>query len=229
MTIEELREEMESELTWHSNELRMLKNNLSFIEKDEHKDKYRKSLIVMLYAHFEGFTKICFLIYIQYINSKRLKRKSLKDKPEIIASCMNDVFKYYDDKDRKNKYFKRKLPDDKILHSIYRRADLINEFQDYLEDVVYIKDDVIDTESNLWSHVISKNFYKMGIKPDVFKSQSKDIDKLVNLRNSIAHGTEKKGICHKDYEALEKKITRTVMNRLIGILEKEARLLSLVT
>ena len=69
----------------------------------------------------------------------------------------------------------------------------------------------------------------MGIKPDIFKNQSKDIDKLVNLRNSIAHGTEKKGISHKDYETLEKKITLTVMNRLIGIFEKEAKLLPIVT
>jgi len=63
MTIEKLREEMEYELTWRTDELRMLKNNLSLILKDEDKDKYRKSLIVMLYAHFEGFSKTCFNSY----------------------------------------------------------------------------------------------------------------------------------------------------------------------
>jgi len=69
MTIDDLREEMEAELTWRSDEFRMLKNNISYITKDEDKLKYRKSLIVMLYANFEGFCKICLLSYVKYINS----------------------------------------------------------------------------------------------------------------------------------------------------------------
>jgi len=223
MTIVELREEMETELTWRSDELRMLKNNLANIPKDNDKEKYRKSLIVMLYSHFEGYTKMCFLIYIKFINSKKLKRSTLKMKPELIASCMNDVFKYYDDKDRKNKFFKRSLPDDKKIHALYRRVDLVNEFQTYLDEVLAINDDVINTESNLKSFVLAKNFYSIGIEHEIFKYYDKDIDKLVNLRNSIAHGSEKNGIKEEEYNKLEKIILKDIMNKLISVFEEEAK------
>ncbi|SFV62374.1 hypothetical protein MNB_SV-12-926 [hydrothermal vent metagenome] len=225
MRIDELREEMEIELTWRSDELRMFKNTSHFIIKEEIRKKYRKSLIVMLYAHFEGFSKTCFLTYIKYINSLKLKRIDVKDKPELIASSMNSVFKKYDDKDRKNDFFKRKSPNDKNIHSIYRKADLINEFQDYFNEILIIEDEVIDTESNLWSHVLAKSFYKLGMKHDLFKNSNKSIDTLVNLRNSIAHGSERRGIAEKQYDKLEKEIM-TVMERLILILEREAKLLS---
>lgn len=224
MTIDNLREEMEAELTWRSDEFRMLKNNISYIIKEEDKLKYRKSLVVMLYANFEGFCKICLLSYIKFLNHLNIKRKDIR-KPEIIASSMYEIFKLYDDKDRKNKVFKTKLPDDKNLHSIYRRADLIREFDNFMEEKVLLDDEVINTESNLWSHVLSKNLYVVGINPDVFKHHNGDIDRLVNMRNSIAHGSERKGITENSLEKLEKCILREVMPKIITILEREANLL----
>ena len=202
----------------------MFKNNISSLTIK--KDIYRKSLVVMLYAHYEGFTKMCFSIYIKFVNSLNLKRINIRHKPELIASSMNKVFKKYDDKDRKNELFKRSSQDDKSIHSIYRRADLINGFNEYLEEIIEIDDDVINTESNLWSHVLEKNFYKLGIKHDIFKASYKDIDKLVNLRNSIAHGSEKRGINEKFYDHLEKTIIKNTMERLILIFSREAKILT---
>jgi len=227
MTIEQLREELELSLTWRSDELRMLKNNLSIMRHDEDKSKYRKTLIVMLYSHFEGFVKMSFLIYVKYINSLQIKRIDLKSKPELIASSMNDIFQSYDNKDKKNKLFKRQTNDDKFIHTIYRRADLINAFSDYMDGIVEVDDKVIDTESNLWSHVIEKNFYKLGIQHNIFKSSYKNIDQLVNLRNAISHGNKKDGIPEKLYNTLEKTIIKDTMSRLILILIREAKLLAI--
>jgi len=223
MTIEKLREEMEYELTWRTNELRMLKNNLSFILKDEDKDKYRKSLIVMLYAHFEGFAKTCFNSYVSFINAQKLKRFHIENKPELIASCMNDIFKAYDDKDRKNKFFKRELPDDKKLHTTYRRADLILQFKNFLNEEVYIKDDVIKTDSNLKSHVLSRNLYYVGIEPSCFDDFSDDINNLVNLRNGIAHGSDKSGISERKYNDFENIVLKNIMESLIQLFQDEAK------
>ncbi|MCG3671911.1 MAE_28990/MAE_18760 family HEPN-like nuclease [Aliarcobacter butzleri] len=224
MTINELREEMESELTWRSDELRMLKNNLQFIIKEEDKSKYRKSLVVMLYANFEGFCKICLLSYIKYLNNLSIKRKDISRKPELIASSMYEIFKLYDDKDRKNRVFKTTLPNDTNLHSVFRRADLIREFDNFMEERILLNDEVVNTESNLWAHVLSKNLYILGINPDSFKHYNVDIDRLVNIRNSIAHGTERRGITEKSFEKLEKCIIKTVMPNLITILTREANL-----
>ncbi len=229
MTIDDLREEMEVELTWRSDEFRMLKNNISYITKDEDKLKYRKSLIVMLYANFEGFCKICLLSYVQYINSLNLKRKDIFTKPELIASSMHDVFKLYDDKDRKCKLFKTKLPNDKNLHSVFRRADLINGFKDFMEEEILLDDEVINTESNLWSHVLSKNLYVLGLNYDIFKQYHRDIDNLVNMRNSIAHGSERGGITEKTLDKIEKSILRDVMPKIISLLAREANILKSIT
>lgn len=224
MTIDELREEMESELTWRSGELRMLKNNLQFIIKEEDKSKYRKSLVVMLYANFEGFCKICLLSYVKYLNNLCIKRKNA-NKPELIASSMHKTFKLYDDKDRKNKIFKTILPDDSKLHTFCRRVDLIKEFDNFMEENILLEDEVINTESNLRSEILSKNLYAIGINPNIFENHNKNINKLVNLRNSIAHGAEKTGITSKEFEEFEKSILGGVMKDMIQILMKEAKLL----
>jgi len=225
MTIDNLREEIENELTWRSNEFRMLKNNISNIIKEEDKLKYRKSLVVMLYANFEGFCKISLLVYVKYLNSLNIKRKDIYNKPELIASSMNEIFKLYDDKDRKCQVFKSKLPNDKNLHSVYRRTSLISEFENFMDESINLKEEVINTESNLWSHVLSKNLYILGINHDMFKQYNGDIDRLVNMRNSIAHGSERKGITEKSLEKLEKCILRDVMPKIITLLVREANLL----
>jgi hypothetical protein len=102
---------------------------------------------------------------------------------------------------------------------------LIREFDNFMEEKVLLDDEVINTESNLWSHVLSKNLYIVGINPDVFKHHNGDIDRLVNMRNSIAHGSERKGITENSLEKLEKCILREVMPKIITILEREANLL----
>jgi len=62
MDLADIRAQLESELTWRQNEMRLLHNQLEFIEKYEEKKRYRKSLVVMLYSHYEGFCKTAFLI-----------------------------------------------------------------------------------------------------------------------------------------------------------------------
>ena len=58
MTKEELRTAMETELAWRQEELAFMKNQLTNIQEEILKNKYRKSLVLMLYSHFEGFVKI---------------------------------------------------------------------------------------------------------------------------------------------------------------------------
>ncbi len=96
-----------------------MKNQLSNIDGGLLQDKYRKSLVLMLYSHFEGFVKICLLSYIQYVNSLHLKRECFNER--LIASSMNREFNAFDNNDEKCSIFKKKLPEDKRLHRFYRR------------------------------------------------------------------------------------------------------------
>ena len=178
------------------------------IEKEEDKEKYRKSLVIMLYAHFEGFCKTCLLIYVKVINDLNLSRKEAND--YLVASSMEGIFDGYDNLDRKCKIFKRQLPDDTDLHKFYRRADLVLQFNEFLDEQLVISDNVI------------KNLYKLGIDYKVFDQYQSSINILVNKRNSIAHGSEKFGILKNDYERIQDDIIE-VMNNIIKILMKNLK------
>lgn len=212
MTKEELRTAMETELAWRQEELAFLKNQLSNIQEEIQRDKYRKCLVLMLYSHFEGFIKICLLSYIQYVNSLHLKRENFNE--ELVASSMHREFNAYDNNDEKCNIFKKKLPEDKRLHRFYRRVNLLEELDVFKQNDLLIPDETVDTESNLWYIVLQKNLYKVGLPIDLFGDLSSDIDALVNRRNSIAHGTERAGVSENEYLKWETKTNR-VMEEII--------------
>lgn len=203
---------METELAWRQEELAFLKNQLSNISDESQKDKYRKSMVLMVYSHFEGFVKICLLSYIQYVNSLKLNRNVFNE--QLIASSMNRELNAYDNNDEKCSIFRKKLPEDKRLHRFYRRVHLLEEIDNFKQSELVIPDETIDTESNLWYIVLQKNLYKVGLPIDLFDELSSDIDSLVNRRNSIAHGTERSGVREQEYSKWEEK-TYGVMEEII--------------
>jgi hypothetical protein len=208
LTKEELRTAMETELAWRQEELAFMKNQLTNIQEEILKNKYRKSLVLMLYSHFEGFVKICLLSYIQYVNSLNLKRECFNER--LVASSMNREFNAFDNNDEKCNIFKKKLPEDRRLHRFYRRVNFLEELEEFRTKNLQISDEAIDTESNLWYVVLQKNLYKVGLPINLFDAFAKDIDALVNRRNSIAHGTERAGVSEHEYSQWEKKTYRVM-------------------
>lgn len=211
----EVRAQMEEEFSWRKQEMIFFKNILNEIEKDDKKDKYRKSLVVMLYSHFEGFCKTILLIYVDYINSLNLKRKEVNE--HLRAASMNNIFNSYDNLDRKCDTFRRTLPDDKVIHKEFRKIDFILQFNDFLEEINKLEDNIINTESNLKFAILQKNLYRLGIDYNQFKPFERNINELVNLRNSIAHGSEKMGIGERKYNELENSVFNIMSNLILLI------------
>ncbi|HEE9847385.1 MAE_28990/MAE_18760 family HEPN-like nuclease [Clostridium perfringens] len=212
MQIDDIVAEMEDELEWRLNEIKLLKNNITKIKKKDEKDRCRKALIVMLYSHFEGFYKTCLLIYINAINNLQILRREANINLATIS--MEHVLNQYDDINKKSKIFKKKFPDDSKLHKLARRVDLVNGFNMFLNEKLIIKDSVIEFDSNLNYNVLQKNLYKIGVNHDCFKKYQNDINTLVNYRNSIAHGQLRSGIEEKEYLNLENSV-REVMKGVI--------------
>ena len=211
----EVRAQMEEEFSWRKQEMIFFKNILNEIEKDDKKDKYRKSLVVMLYSHFEGFCKTILLIYVDYINSLNLKRKEVNE--HLRAASMNNIFNSYDNLDRKCDTFRRTMPDDKVIHKEFRKIDFILQFNDFLEEINKLEDNIINTESNLKFAILQKNLYRLGIDYNQFKPFERNINELVNLRNSIAHGSEKMGIGERKYNELENSVFNIMSNLILLI------------
>lgn len=93
MTCDTLRAQLEMELGWRQEELAFFKNQLNEIP-EEYKDKYRKSLILILYSHLEGYIKISLQYYIQYINSQELNRKDVTI--GLMVASMDKEFLAYE-------------------------------------------------------------------------------------------------------------------------------------
>lgn len=214
MEAESLRNQFESEIAWRQEELAFLKNQLVNVD-EKNKAKYRKALVLMLYAHFEGFSKIALQLYLQYINDLNLSIADVN--ANLQAAALKKEFIAFDNLDRKNEYFRKKLPNDTKLHRFYRRVDLIEQIDNFKNGKLRIDDDIIDTESNLWYVVLQKNMYVCGLPIDLFEQQKNDIDALVNRRNAIAHGDVKSGVSETEYEKWEKQ-TYSVMNKMIRTL-----------
>ena len=204
MTADELRAALEIELAWRKEELAFFKNQLNEIA-EENKNRYRKSLVLILYSHLEGYIKICLQTYVQYINSQRLNRKDVNT--GLMVASMHNEFIAYENLDRKCEIFRKKLPDDARLHRLYRRVDFMESVEYFKGQELIIEDQIIDTESNLWYIVLQKNLYKIGLPIDLFDYCQSDIDALVNRRNSIAHGNFRSGVSAEEFSNWETKVS----------------------
>lgn len=196
--------QIEEELTWRVDELYFLKNQLSLINKEIDKDRYRKSLIVMLYSYYEGFCKSAFQIYVDAINSEKLIRSSVN--LYLRTSSLNNIFLEYGNETKKDPRFKKLLPEDSKLHKYSRQISFVDEFTNFLTEIVAIPEDVVDTESNLKPIVLKKMLYRLGFPLDKIDISEHTINKLLNYRNNISHGSQKLGIQEADYESLEKDV-----------------------
>ena len=199
-----MRSALEMELAWRQEELAFFKNQLNDIA-EANKDKYRKSLVLILYSHMEGYIKICLQTYIQYINSQKLNRKDVNT--GLMVASMHKEFIAYENLERKAEFFRRDLPDDTRLHRLYRRVDFMEKVENFKEQELIIDDQIIDTESNLWYIVLQKNLYKVGLPINLFDDYQNDIDALVNRRNSIAHGNFKSGVKESEFSRWESKVS----------------------
>lgn len=208
----EFRNDMESSLSWRIEEYISLKNLL----KDENKVAVVKTLIVILYAHFEGFFKDCLEGYVKYLNSLNLKIGDFND--FLIAAALSREFSSFEDMNRKCKELTTVPPAEDFLHKFHRRKELSRIFTSrYLEKILRINDNVINTKSNLKYWVFQENFYILGLDDSDFKNYQKNIDRLVNLRNSVAHGSQKEPIEFDKYLKLEENIIE-LMEELIKYL-----------
>ena len=70
--------EIESDLNWRESELATLKKQLMSFQKDTNPYwTFLRALICILYAHFEGFSKFVWTLYLDEIQKSLIQRKYL--------------------------------------------------------------------------------------------------------------------------------------------------------
>jgi hypothetical protein len=217
MKIESIWAELEQDLAWRHDELRLLSNTRNSLKREVERDRFRRAQLVMLYAHVEGFCKLAFLIYIKAINTSGTSTSSASN--ELVASAFSDLFHALQHGDEKGKVFSSKLPTDPKLHIVARRRDFVAEYDAILRRRIEIPDTAVNTESNLGSIVMRRNLFRLGFPEDRMAEYDQSLDELVNRRNNIAHGSDDAIVKATDYDRLQRTVFRAMDELALVIVE----------
>lgn len=208
----EFRADLEESLNWRLEEYFCLKNLI----RDDDVIPTIKTLIVMLYAHFEGFFKDALEVFVNFINSIQEKRNFFI--PALIAASLNREYAAFENMNRKCKLLSTVPPAESTLHRYHRRIELSHIFSsNYMTDTLRIEEKIINTQSNLNYEVLQENMYILGLDYSMFQDRISIINRLVSLRNSVAHGAQRNPISIEELEVLEGN-TLAIMNTLITYL-----------
>lgn len=211
MNVPEFRAQLEEELSWRLEEILFFQNQGANLTGQEG-DKYRRSLILILYSNFEGLCKFSLSLYVAAVNNENIDCSAATH--AIAAASLSDVFLALRDPVKKTPAFSSELPDDSKLHRFARDREFVKNTRDIMSRKVKIPDNYIDTESNLKPIVLRKNLYKLGLAHDQFSEIESDIDRLLNIRNEVAHGASRSGVSLVLYEKLRQS-TLHVMREIV--------------
>jgi RiboL-PSP-HEPN len=124
--------------------------------------------IPMIYAHWEGFVVSAFKIMLQHLNGLQLDSTQVPTK--LFVLCMGDAYGFLNGK-----------------QSFEQKVEFTEKFNSLLKKNIKFTTK-IKTESNLKSEVLEKQCLIFGFDFAKFGNERDDIDRLVHIRNSIAHG-----------------------------------------
>ncbi|MDR6410739.1 MAE_28990/MAE_18760 family HEPN-like nuclease [Paraburkholderia terricola] len=227
MKVDILRAEMEEDLAWRVDEIRFFQNTCASIASEAGQQRFRKALVVLLYANLEGFAKLVFSTYVSAVNAEAVACQDAN--LAIAAASLADVFRYLrDGNGRVPGYKKLQLPDDTQLQKFARDREFLSQALDLMQRPVAIPDKVTSTEANLGRDVLRKILYRLGLPHQDFEDIEPDLERLRLLRNNIAHGDAKQGIAKEDYEKLRDctlRIMRELMLRVTHALASKQFLL----
>jgi hypothetical protein len=224
-TIEDLRAEIESEYSWRLDELRFFENVLADLKTGTQRDQYRRALVLLLYAHFEGFCSFALRLFVRAANDAQITCSEAT--PAIAAAALADVLAALRDPNKKCPLFKHVFPDDTKLHKFARDIEFVERSSEIGARPVRIPDWVVDTESNLQPAVLRKNLFRLGLPHDLFASLEGQIHRLLQMRNGISHGMQKSGVDERTYGELRgavRQVFEAVKTEVMAALTRHAYL-----
>jgi len=170
---------------WRIQELKKLGNEVEENINIDLKPLFFRSLVPMIYAHWEGFVVSSVKKYFECLNSFNYTITDL-DICYITTAFEAKLEKIFESQnfDKRKKHLE-------ILLSIINNS---------------IKfDKRIDTKSNLNFNILVMICEKLKFNKDKFKDYKIDLNELVNIRNAIAHG-DTPAFEFKNYTEIEKYI-----------------------
>jgi len=180
MRLDEFEQTLQKELSWRKKEI----SELLLYSKQTPQEVLLKSLILLIYAHWEGFIKKSSKLYLKYISDQNLKIGLLTQNFRAI-SLKTQIGKCLEAKESLtlgnelvfiNTYSKKQNAKFKLNINIENEQD----------------NAIINTKSNLSPKIFKNILNILGINyKDTFKLKEEYFNKnLLNNRNQIGHGGE---------------------------------------
>jgi hypothetical protein len=170
-SVENLSDRLSEDLAWRKQELSHLKNLINNrFEDSKHKAMLRSGLTI-LYAHWEGYIKEAGTCYLEFVSRQQLVYAELQI--NFVAIAMKDKLK---EAQETNKATILMEAAEFILHKSSQRSQIPYQ-------------GIVSTNANLSSSILREIVCLLGLDYSVFEPEQKLIDdKLLNRRNTIAHG-----------------------------------------
>lgn len=183
---DDIYQDLESDRSQREAEIRLIENFAAGTEVENEKNMLLRSIVLLMYAHLEGFCKFALQAYAGAVNAVGLSCGEAAY--PILAASIADVFHALRNLDGKAPEFRNPLPDDKDLHMLWRERTFVESYDAILGRKVDIPDRVIDTKANLNARVLKRNLYLLGLEHPKVDEHRAAIDGLLGVRNAIAHG-----------------------------------------
>lgn len=164
--------EIEADLNWREAELAAIKSQIITTDRAEKPIRYEallRAITTLLYAHYEGFCRFAWDLYLDTIQKQKVKRNQCCE--EVIKLSLRKRFKELGGElspDEVWNFFANELPaltNDTIDFKIRLKAD-----------------------SNLKPALLKKNSTDAGLSCSMVDEHEILLKRLVSRRNSIAHG-----------------------------------------
>ena len=198
--------ELEDDLNWRETELAILKKQAVLASKDS--DRYRvllRAMWALLYAHYEGFCKFAWDVYLEELQKADVKRKDCKD--EIAKLSLQKKFKT----------LKGDLSPESLWD--FGQTGFGIMLEDNLDFQIRLK-----TQSNLYPNLFKENVIQAGLTCTLVDKYQIELKALVTRRNEIAHGqkmTIKNIDEYKKYEDAALEVMHELAISIIDCLDKK--------
>jgi hypothetical protein len=193
--------EIEEDLDWRWSELASIKIQILKADKSSVRHKaLLRALVVLLYAHYEGFCKFSWDLYLDSISKQKLKRKDCNDR--FVRLSLSEKF--------------GELRSDLSSQGIWEfcTTNFPSAMDDDLELTVRL-----DTKSNLWPNLLKDNSQEVGLECKMADYHKNLLKALVGRRNQIAHGRRELISDLHEYEKYEKAAFETMYELGLSVVE----------
>jgi hypothetical protein len=201
-SISDVKAQLEEDLAWRADEIRHLRNALLGSTKSTDWPAHAmRAILVLQYAHLEGFARNSFAIYLETVNEQRLR--ATEAHPNLLATALTPEF----DAVRRGSGSDAEPEDTRLMRRARLQVNFVDKIRTMSERTLFVDvDSSVEMEMNFGSDVFRRTLYRLGIpETELHMTYYSSLEFIRRLRNDIAHGMRKERIAAGEFEAHQRK------------------------